>query len=334
MDARADAKRVTRRNLLRAGSLAGGLMAGAPLLAGVSGCRAWTATRARGGQDPERIAVKTSLAPLPVAEIERIIQVKGTVRNGVLDIGTTRTDISNVTKNGVPIKPAFGINGDFCFQALPGGMVMMNGDMACKPEELGPVIDAMVSHNLTFQAEHQHLTELKPAVCFVHIRGQGTARQVAEGCAAMLKATSTPLPQAPPKNPATPLDTKRLAKIIGSPASVGASGVVSFSVPQREPITLGGVRINPYLNVATPINFEPLGGEKAAVIPEFGMLANQIDNVARTMRRQGWAIDGLYNQDTDEYPQLYFSHQFKVGNAYQLAAEIRQGLEQTSVVLS
>lgn len=332
MEGRADAKRVTRRSVLRAGGLTGGLMAGAPLLAGVSGCAARTATQA--GGDLERDAAATSSASLPVAEIERIIRVKGAVSNGVLDIGTTRTDISNVTKNGVPIKPAFEINGDFYFQALPGGMVMMNGDMACKPGELDPVIDAMVSHNLTFQAEHQHLTELKPMVWFVHMRGQGTARQVAEGCAAMLKATATPLPQAPPKNPATPLDTKRLAKIIGSPASVGASGIVSFNVPQREPITLGGVRISPYLNVATPIDFEPLGGDEAAVVPDFGMLANQIDNVARTMRRQGWAIDCLYNQETDEHPQLYFSHQFKVGNAYQLAAEVRRGLEQTSVALS
>ena len=332
MDGRADARRLTRRSVLRAGGLAGGLVAGAPVLAGVSGCATRTATQA--GGDLGRDAAATSPASLPVAEIERIIGVKGTVSSGVLDIGIVRTDLPNVRKNGVPIKPAFEINGDYFFQALADGMVIMNGDMALKPDELGPVIDAMVSHNLIFEAEHQHLTELEPMVWYVHMRGQGPARQVAEGCAAMLKATSTPLPQAPPKNPVTPLDTKRLAKIIGSPASVGASGVVSFNVPQREPITLGGVRISPYLNVATPVDFQPLSGEEAAVVPDFGMLGNQIDNVARTMRRQGWAIDCLYNQETDEDPQLFFSHQFKVGNAYQLAAEIRRGLEQTSVVLS
>jgi hypothetical protein len=333
MDGRADARRVTRRSVLRAGSLAGGLVAGAPLLAGVSGCTARTATQAAGGRDPGPDMATAPQGPLPVAEIERIIRAKGTVSNGVLDIGIARTDLPNVRKNGVPIKPAFEINGDYFFQALSDGMVIMNGNLAFKAGELGPAIDAMVSHNLTFEAEHQHLTELEPMVWYIHMRGQGPARQVAEGCAAILKATSTPLPQAPPKNPTTPLDTKRLEKILGSSASVGASGVVGFNFPQRDPITLGGVRISPYLNVATPVDFQPLGGEDAVVVPDFGMLANQIDAVARTMRRQGWAIDCLYNQETDENPQLFFSHQFKVGNAYQLAAEVRRGLEQTSVVI-
>lgn len=32
-------------------------------------------------------------------------------------------------------------------------------------------------------------------------------------------------------------------------------------------------------------------------------------------------------------PQLYFSHQFKVGNAYTLAEEVRRGLEHLDVVI-
>lgn len=333
MDGRVDARRVTRRGVLRAGGLAGGLVAGAPLLAGVSGCAARTPAQEAGGQGPGPDMATAPQGPLPVAEIERIIGAKGTVSNGVLDIGIARTDLPNVRKNGVPIKPAFEINGDYYFQALADGLVIMNGSLAFKPGELDPAIDAMVRHNLTFQAEHQHLTGLEPMVWFMHMRGQGPARQVAEGCAAILKATSTPLPQAPPKNPATPLDTKRLAKIIGSPASVGSAGVVGFQFPQRGPITLGGVRVSPYLNVYTPVDFQPLGGDQAVVVPDFGMLGNQIDNVSRIMRGQGWEIDCLYNQETDEDPQLFFSHQFKVGNAYQLAAEVRRGLEQTSVVI-
>jgi hypothetical protein len=53
--------------------------------------------------------------------------------------------------------------------------------------------------------------------------------------------------------------------------------------------------------------------------------------VTRTIRSMGWEIDCLYSQETDEQPQLYFSRQFKVGNAYELAREIGRGLELTSV---
>jgi Domain of Unknown Function (DUF1259) len=320
---------VTRRNLLRAGGLIGGVTAGGGLLGGVLRSGAGNAAELA----PDRTAASSGLGPLPVTEIEQIINAQGTFTNGVLDIAIARTDIPDVTKNGVPVKPGFEINGDLFFQAVPGG-VMMNGDLALKPDELGPAIDAVVRHGLVWEAEHQHLYDLTPMVWFIHLRGHGPARQVAQGCAAVLAATATPLPQSPPREPTTPLDAKRLQRIIGSPASVGSDGVVSFAVPQREPITLGGVRVSPYLNVSTPINFEPLGGEVAACVPDFGMLASQVNDVARVMSGQGWELDCLYNQETDEDPQLYFSHQWKVGNAYQLAAEVRKGLQQTSVVLS
>ena len=315
---------VTRRNLLRAGGLAGGLAASAPLLAVVSSAATRTPARASAPAD--------TAGSLPVAEIEKIIRAQGTVSNGVLNIEIDRDDVPNVKKHGVPVKPAFEINGNLCFQAGPGG-VMMNGDLAFKPSELNPAIDAMIKHGLAWQAEHQHLFSLEPMMWFMHMRGRGSARKVAEGCAAVLAATSTPLPQAPPKNPTTPLNVKRLERIIGSSATVGSDGVVSFQIPRRDPITLGEVRISPYLNVYTPIDFEPLGGDTAAVVPDYGMVTGEIANVTRTMRRQGWEVDCLYNQETDESPQLYFSHHWKVGNAYRLAAEVRRGLEKMNVML-
>jgi hypothetical protein len=114
---------------------------------------------------------------------------------------------------------------------------------------------------------------------------------------------------------------------------VGAGGVVSFQVPRRERITLGGVRVSPYLNIAIPIAFEPLGGDRAAAVPDFGMIASEIPALTRTMRGLGWNIGCLYNQETAEHPQLYFSHQFRVGRADTLAAEIRRGLGHLNVAL-
>jgi len=320
-----DTAPLSRRHALRLGGLAGAgaVAAGSTLLAG-AGRAAAAPLRAPGGGDPAR---------LPVALIERIVQGKGEVSNGVLNIGFDRDDLPHVHKGRVPVKPAFEINGNLCFQQLADGSVMMNGDLAFKPGEVDRAIGEMVRHRMVWQALHQHLTGLRPMVWFMHMRARGSAVAVAKACDAVLSATSTPRPQAPPAHPATPLDAKRLARIIGAPASVGGSGVVSFQIPRREQIILGGVKISPYLNVYTSVDFQPLGGDRAAAVPDFGMLAGEADRVARVMRHQGWQLDCLYNQETDERPQLYFSHQFKVGNAYTLAAEIRRGLEQTGVVL-
>ena len=94
--------------------------------------------------------------------------------------------------------------------------------------------------------------------------------------------------------------------------------------------------INPFLNVATAIDIKPLdkSGSKAAVVPDFAMTADEVVPVTRLMRSLGWFDGCLYNQETDEQPQLYFSHMIKVGDPYQLAREVRKGLNLNNSVPS
>ena len=266
---------------------------------------------------------------LPVAEIEEIIHAKGTVANGVLDITIARNDIRNVTLRGTPILPSFEINGDVWFQPLGNGHCAMNGDLCLEREEIDPFIDQLLMHNIIFQAEHQHFYDFVPIVFFIHFRAMGDPIQIAKGIKAALNVTSTPFPQAPPKNPKTPLPAAQLGQIIGATPTVGANGVVSMNVPRRNPITLGGIRVNPYLNIAAPVAFEPLGGGMAAAVVDYGMVWDEIQSVMRLMRGKGWDIGCLYNQETDEHPQLFFSHQFKKGDPIELAREIRAGLQLT-----
>lgn len=240
-------KGTSRREALRLGGTLGGLAMVVPLLGTAGSAAAEAATTASGR--------------LPVSEIEKIVGAKGTVSNGVLNIEIDRDDIPDVHKEGVPIKPAFQINGNLVFQALSGGSVLMNGDLAFKAEELNPAIDQMLRHGMAWQAMHQHLWGLNPMVWFQHMRMRGSAASVARACRAVLDVTSTPLPQAPPAHPTTPLNAKRLGQIIGQTPSVGASGVVTVDVPRANPIMLAGVRINPFLNVYPPVSFEPLGGD-------------------------------------------------------------------------
>jgi hypothetical protein len=45
-------------------------------------------------------------------------------------------------------------------------------------------------------------------------------------------------------------------------------------------------------------------------------------------------IGCLYNQETDEVPQLYFSHMWKTGSPYDLAQSVRKGLLLTNSALT
>ena len=266
---------------------------------------------------------------LPVKEIEEIIQAKGTVSNGVLSIEIDRNDIKNVTLRGTPILPSFEINGDLWFQPLGDGRCAMNSDLCLERGEIDPFIDQLLAHNIIFQAEHQHFYDFIPIVFFIHFRAVGDPIQIAKGIKAALNVTSTPFPQAPPKNPKTPLPAQQLGQIIGATPTIGAGGVVAMNVPRRNQTQLGGIRVNPYLNIAQPVSFEPLGGGMAAAVVDYGMVSDEIQGVMRLMRGKGWDIGCLYNQETDEFPQLFFSHQFKKGDPLELAREIRAGLELT-----
>ncbi len=267
-------------------------------------------------------------------EIENIIEAQGMVSDGVFSIEIDREDIPNVTLRGVPIKPSFQVNGTLYFQSLGRNSVFMNSDLALKASEIDPFLDQLLMHNIVFQAEHQHFYDFSPLVWFIHFRAAGDPIAIARGVKAALNVTSTPFPQSPPSNPTTPLPADEIGHILGASPQIGADGVVTYEVPRAEPIRLGGVRINPYLNVSTPISFEPLeGGRIAAAVPDYGMIASEINPVVERMRKQGWDIGCLYNQETDEHPQLYFSHQFKTGDPIQLAHEIRSGLNLMHVKL-
>lgn len=325
-----EARSLSRRSALKWGSAA----AGGLVVAGVSSATDSSVAQAAAtppGEKPNQ---------LPVKDIEKIIGAQGMLSNGVLNIEVDRTDLPHVHNSfGVPIKPSFQVNGNLVFQALgdhdrdgddEAGTAAFNGDLPFLARELQPALDQMLKHGLIFQAMHQHFYDWDPMVWFMHFRATGDPRTISTGIAAVLAATSTPLPQQPPAKPTTPLDTKRLAKIIGQTPSVGSDGVVTFDVPREDPIRLGGTRINPNLNVATTVTFEPLGS-KTAVVVDFGMIAAEVQGVTALMRSMGWQVGCLYNQETGEDPQLYWAHQFKAGDPYTLAQQVRRGLDRLDV---
>jgi len=267
---------------------------------------------------------------LPVYEMEKILQAEGRVSNGVLSIDIDRDDIGDVAgPMGVTFTPAFEVNGTLTFQPLGNDRAFFNGDLALKSQECYPFIDAIIANGLVFQAFHQHYIELDPQVWNVHFRKIGKPLDLAHAVHNAIKVTGTPLPQSPPSM-TTPLNVKRLESILGGSAEV-EDGVVVVSVPRKGPIWLGGVKISPELGVAHQIEFKPLSGEvQAAVAPDFSLASSEVEPVIRVMRDKNWFVGCLYNQETAEHPQLYFSHQLKVGDPYQLAWEVRRGLELTA----
>jgi len=320
-----------RRALVLTGGATGGLvLTGKAVSAGIIPPRDVTIPSRDGALT---LAADTAgAAGLPVQQIENILQASGMVSNGVLSVSMSRTDLGTVKGPlGVPFEGPFELNFDIYFQSLGRNKAILNGDVTLKPNEVNPFIDAIIKNGLVFQAYHQHYIEENAQTWHVHFRGVGDPLDLARGLHNAIKtATATPLPQKAGST-STPLNADKLGQILGGDASVD-DGVVSVEVPRKNRIRLGGVLISPFLNVATSIQIKPLNnsGSKAAVAPDFSMTADEVVPVTRLMRSLGWFDGCLYNQETDEQPQLYFSHMLKVGDPYALAREVRRALDLTN----
>jgi hypothetical protein len=302
----------------------------------LSGATAGGLLAARAGIAPGLAESKTALlrkhGRLPVQVMQKIIGAEGSTSKSVLGISVSRDDIGTVTgPGGVPIKAPFQLNHDFFFQPLGDKLAFFNGDVCLKPSEVDPVIDALFESNLVFQALHQHFYDFDPPVWFIHFRGLGDPSKLAKAVRHVLDATATPLPQTKPTNPTTPLDVHRLVKTLGGEAEVESNGVVTVDVGRADKITIADVDVAPETNISTNIQFQSLDGTdtNVAVAPDMSMTSAEIQPVIRLLRKYGFDVGCLYNQETNEHPQLYFSHAFKVGNPYTIAAEVRHALDHT-----
>ncbi len=313
---------VSRRRALAIG---GGLATGSVLAGGTSLTGAAMAAKRHGH-------LLTKKGNVPVKEIERIVAAQGSVTDGVLGIGISRDDIGDVRGPlGVKFTGGFQIDGMLTFQPLGRNLAFLNGDLPLRPAETQRFIDALLGNGLIFQAFHQHFIETNPSVWFMHFRGLGHPLQLAQAVRNAMKATGIKLPQMMPKKPKTPLDAKRLGAILHGQAQVGDKGVVTVTVARRGRIVIDRVLVSPDANISTNIEFNPLSHSEshAAAAPDFSLDSAEVQPVMSLMREQGWFVGCLYNQETNEKPQLYFSHMLKMGDAYTLAAEIRRGLDRT-----
>ncbi len=270
-------------------------------------------------------------ASLPVGDIERILGARGRADNGVLDVDISRDDIQ-ASLRGIRFLPGFQIQHELYFQALDDGRAICNGDLAIRATETQQALDAFLAADLVVQAFHQHWYDLQPQVWFIHFRGLGTPVDLARRIRSVIDHTATKLPQPSPSNPQTTLPSKRIAKVLGGDATIGENGIVTVDVPRIRGVRLDGIPVRPQLNLATSIQFQPLAGGRAVAIPDFSMAADEVQPVLAVMRRAGWDVGCLYNQETGEQPQLYFSHMVKAGDPLALAAEIRAGLDKTASV--
>ena len=248
---------------------------------------------------------------------------------GVMRFGFPRGDL-HVSVGDLQLLPAFALGGWVAFRP-EGASASIMGDLVLLETEVNTVVDRLRQGGVTVTAIHNHLTGESPHVLYAHIHGHGDAKRLAETVHAALATTQTPLEQPPAVTPVRiDLDTAAIAKILGASGRVNG-GSYQVGVPRAKPIIEGGKALPPAMGVATAINFQPTGGNKAAVTGDFVMIASEVARVQQALRANHIEITALHSHMLDETPRLFFMHFWAVDDAATLARGLRAALDQMEV---
>jgi hypothetical protein len=256
------------------------------------------------------IGVEASLADtgLDTEAIEQAIGLPGQTQGEVFKLSLPRTDLS-VSVDGLTLRPRFAMGSWVAFKPR-GDLSVSHGDLVLLEKEVGPVMERLQEHGITFTALHNHLVRETPKLVYLHFWAEGPAEQIATRMRQALALTGTPLQKDTVAKEATPMDalpTERIEALLGRKGTV-KDGVMSLAVPRPQPVTMNNVELPPSMGMATAINFQAGQNGKIAATGDFVLIASEVNAVAATLIRNGIQVTALHNHLVHGSPDLYFLH--------------------------
>ncbi len=280
---------------------------------------------------PARQQAQQPLAPIDWKQVDAGLGKSGALQpDGAYKVGMPRSDL-HVTTGGVAVKPALALGSWVAFKQVTDSEAMVMGDLVLLESEVSPVLGKLQDGGIEQTALHNHLQHESPRVMYMHIAGRGTPATLAAAVHAALALTTTPF-GAPAAAPAGSfgIDTAQIGQILGFHGRVNG-GVYQVGVPRAEKITADGIDIPPSMGLATAINFQPTGGDKAAITGDFVLIGNEVNPVIRALRDNGIAITALHSHMLTDSPHLFFMHFWANDDALKLARGLRAALDKMNV---
>jgi len=248
--------------------------------------------------------------------------------------GFPRSDLQ-VTVDGVTIRPTLALGGWAAFKPM-GNAAMVMGDLVVLGTELNAVMSKLMEGGIEVTAIHNHLLRAEPMTYYMHIGGHGDPVKMATAIHTALGASKTPL-TAPAAGtpPAIDLNTAQIDQILGAKGN-NNGGVYGFGIPRKDAVTENGMQVAPAgpMGVATAINFQPTGGDKAAITGDFVLIASEVNPVISALRANGIEVTAIHSHMLSENPRLIFMHFWANDDALKLAKGLRAALDKTASVMN
>src|SRR5947207_10979897 len=170
------------------------------------------------------LSVAAPLAAQTPADYQGVLTTLGRAgdfKDGVLKVNIPRGDLKVVIGQRSAPTP-FGFGGWVALTKGTTGTDVMMGDLVLTEDEVNPVMSALLDNGLEVTAVHNHFFWDEPRMFYMHVHGHGKpadlARKVKPALDLIGKSTTRPTAAAPAPAaaPAAPIDTARIAQIVGT----------------------------------------------------------------------------------------------------------------------
>jgi hypothetical protein len=267
-----------------------------------------------------------SMAQVDSTGLNNVFGKKGTVQGMVYRITYPRSDLK-VKINEFSVAPGLALT-SWIGILFMGNESMMMGDLVLLDTEEAAAVSKLVSSGLYITAIHNHLTNEKPAIKYIHFSGNGDPLKLAASIKSVLAITGTPLtPPAAIQTMASP-DWSKVEAILGKSGRHNGQ-ILSYSFPRKEKLMESGMEMPPSIGMATGINFQ-MDGNTAAITGDFVLLANEVNPVVKALTENGINVTAIHNHMLFDDPRLFMMHFWAVSDPEKLATGLKAALDKTN----
>ncbi|HEY0549262.1 MAG TPA: DUF1259 domain-containing protein [Verrucomicrobiae bacterium] len=269
-------------------------------------------------------------ATLDTNRIEQITGLKGTwnAKEGVFKVSAPRSNVT-VHVEGTLLFPFMGVTTWASFMEGKKAEAMVMGDLALFEDEVNPAMSAALDAGLRVTALHNHFFFDEPRVFFMHIDGEGSVEQLADGLRQALAAVQMVRRdwKQPRKNfPDRPVgnynsfDISPVEKIFDAKAQ-SYQGMYKFVFGRAAKMACG-CEVGKDMGLNTWAAFYGTA-EYAVACGDFAATEDELQDVLKTLRQNNINVVAIHHHMLGETPRYVFLHYWGKGTPTKLAEGIK-----------
>jgi len=268
-----------------------------------------------------------SFAQVDSTGLNNVFGKNGSVQGMVYRITYPRSDLK-VKIDEFSVAPGLALT-SWIGILFMGKESMMMGDLVLLDTEESKVVAKLIASNLSITAIHNHLTNEKPAIKYIHFSGSGDPMQLAASIKSVLAITGTPLTiPAIPQQQTTSPDWSKVEAILGRGGKHNGQ-LLQYSFARKEKLLESGMETPPSIGMATGINFQ-MDGKNAGITGDFVLLANEVNPVVKALTENGIIVTAIHNHMLYDDPRLFMLHFWAVSDPEKLATGLKAALDKTN----